>query len=178
MINFLLYIFIGLFIVGCNSKDSKGTQQSIYDYSSDQILGSPIRINISEKENIIYKIQSDTLLDSIGNILLFGGVKIEVYNENQRQTNNIYSNKAMVYSKSDSMSASGDVKVESIINGYELFTDKIFLFNDTKLVRSKDEVLFINNEDSLRGIGFWSDFDMENWTIEKPIGTVSKEENE
>ena len=118
------------------------------------------------------------MLDSTGNILLFGGVKIEVYNESQRQTNNIYSNKAMVYSKSDSMSASGDVKVESIINGYELFTDKIFLFNDTKLVRSKDEVLFINNEDSLRGIGFWSDFDMENWTIEKPIGTVSKEENE
>ena len=73
------------------------------------------------------------------------------------------------------MSAFGNVKVVSKINGYELYTDRIILFNDTKLVRSKDEVLFINDDDSLKGIGFWSDFDMENWTIEKPIGSIIKE---
>ena len=72
------------------------------------------------------------------------------------------------------MSAYGNVKIVSIINGYELYTDRIMLFNDTKLVRSKEEVLFINEGDSLRGIGFWSDFDMENWTIEKPIGSIEK----
>ena len=41
---------------------------------------------------------------------------------------------------------------------------------------SKSKVLFINGGDSLRGIGFWSDFDMENWRIEKPIGSITKDE--
>ena len=73
------------------------------------------------------------------------------------------------------MSASGNVKVVSTANGYELYTKKIILFNDTRLVRSKNEVLFIHEGDSMRGIGFWSDFDMENWTIEKPIGSIIKD---
>ena len=86
-----------------------------------------------------------------------------------------FSNKAIVYSKSDSMSANGNVKIVSSVSGYELFTEKIMLFNETKLVRSQEEVLFINNSDSLKGVGFWSDFDMINWKIEKPIGSISKE---
>ena len=117
------------------------------------------------------------MIDSLGNILLFGGVGIEVYNEG-RKTNDIFSNKAIVYSKSDSMSAYGNVKVVSSISGYELYTNKIMLFNNTQLVRSKEEVLFINESDSLRGVGFWSDFDMINWKIEKPIGSISKGKNE
>ena len=57
----------------------------------------------------------------------------------------------------------------------ELFTEKIMLYNKTRSVVSKEEVLFINNKDSLKGIGFWSDFDMENWKIEKPIGAIIKD---
>ena len=170
-----LYISIVLFF-SCSKNESDANKSvSIYDYKTDQILGKPIRINISDKKDIIYKIESDTLIDSTGNILLFGGVKVQVYNNDNIETNNIFSNRAIVYSKSDSMSAYGNVKVVSKINGYELYTDRIILFNDTKLVRSKGEVLFINDDDSLKGIGFWSDFDMENWTIEKPIGSIIKE---
>ena len=59
-----------------------------------------------------------------------------------------------------------------------LFTEKIILYNTTQSVVSKDRILFINGGDSLRGIGFWSDFDMENWKIEKPIGSIIKDEDE
>ena len=158
--------------MSCKKNQSENNnKQSIYDYSSEQILGDPIRINISEAEKLIYKIESDTLIDSLGNILLFGGVGIEVYNDNAK-TNDIFSDQAIVYSESDSMSAYGNVKIVSSLNGYELYTDKIMLFNNTKLVRSREEVLFINNSDSLRGVGFWSDFDMVNWKIDKPIGSI------
>ena len=40
---------------------------TFYDYNNDEILGNPIRITISEAEEIIYKIESDTLIDSLGN---------------------------------------------------------------------------------------------------------------
>ena len=125
------------------------------------------------KKRGIYKIESDTLVDSDGDILLFGGVNVKIF-ENNLVTNNIYSNNAIVFNKSDSMSANGNVKIISSKNGYILYTDTIMLYNQTNLVRANNEVLFINDEDSLKGIGFWSDFDMENWRIEKPIASIIK----
>ncbi len=59
-----------------------------------------------------------------------------------------------------------------------MYTEKIILYNDTKLVKSNSEILFVQNEDSLRGIGFWSDFDMVNWKIDKPIGLIQKGDND
>ena len=55
---------------------------------------------------------------------------------------------------------------------------KIILYNDTKLVQSNNEILFVRDNDSLRGVGFWSDFDMVNWKIDKPIGSIEKGKNE
>ena len=164
-----------MFLFSCQGSKKEDTNKiiSINDYDQNQILGEPIIISITEGDDIIYKIESDTLVDSDGDILLFGGVNVKIF-ENNLVTNNIYSNNAIVFNKSDSMSANGNVKIISSKNGYILYTDTIMLYNQTNLVRANNEVLFINNEDSLKGIGFWSDFDMENWRIEKPIGSIIK----
>ena len=169
-----LLLLIILF-VSCKVENSEVKKESIYDYNENVILGDPINIIISEGEKVIYKIESDKLVDSLNNILLSGGVAIAVFEDDGSKINDIYSNKAIVYNKSDSMSAYGNVKIISSINGDELFTEKIMLYNKTRSVVSKEEVLFINNKDSLKGIGFWSDFDMENWKIEKPIGAIIKD---
>ena len=76
------------------------------------------------------------------------------------------------------MSAYGNVMAVSALNGYRLYTKKIILYNDTKLVKSNNEVLFVQEDDSLRGVGFWSDFDMVNWKTDKPIGLIEKGTNE
>jgi len=150
---------------------------SVYDYN-EEILGDPINIIISESEKVIYEIKSDKLLDSLGNVILLGGVIIEVFDDGGNKTNDIYSNRAIIYSETDSMSAFGNVKIISAMTGDQLFTEKIILYNTTQSVVSKDKILFINGGDSLRGIGFWSDFDMENWKIEKPIGSIINDEDE
>ena len=172
-INKLLLILI--FFLSCDLDKDIPSSDSIYDYN-EEILGDPINIVISESERIVYEIKSDKLLDSLGNVILIGGVAIEVFNEIGTKTNDIYSDRAIVYSKTDSMSAFGNVKIVSVARGDQLFTDKIILYNTTQSVVSNDEILFINDGDSLRGVGFWSDFDMENWKIERPIGSISKDE--
>ena len=171
----LLLVLIALLFSACSVDDNVSDVKSIYDIS-EEIVGEPIHIIISESEKIIYEIKSDKLLDSLGNIILLGGVAIEVYDDEGSKTNDIYSQKAIVYSKTDSMSAFGNVKIVSSITGDNLFTDKIILYNKTESVISRDEVLFINGGDSLRGVGFWSDFNMENWKIDKPIGLITKDE--
>ena len=175
-LNSLLLI---LLLYSCQENiDLQNNKESIYDYNTDEISGDPIRINISEGSVDIYKILSDTLLDSLGNILLYGGVGIEVFDQEGNKTNDVFSDRAIVYSESDSMSAYGNVMAISALNGYRLYTKKIILYNDTKLVKSNNEVLFVQGNDSLRGIGFWSDFDMVNWKIDKPIGSIEKVKNE
>ena len=168
-----------LLLYSCQENiDFQNNKESIYDYNKDEISGDPIRINILEGSTDIYKILSDTLLDSLGNILLYGGVGIEVFDQEGNKTNDVFSDRAIVYSESDSMSAYGNVMAVSALNGYRLYTKKIILYNDTKLVKSNHEVLFVQGNDSLRGIGFWSDFDMVNWKIDKPIGSIEKGKNE
>ena len=168
-----------LLLYSCQENiDFHKNKESIYDYNTDEISGDPIRISISEGSADIYKILSDTLLDSLGNILLYGGVGIEVFDQEGNKTNDVFSDRAIVYSESDSMSAYGNVMAVSALNGYRLYTKKIILYNDTKLVKSNDEVLFVQGDDSLRGIGFWSDFDMINCKIDKPIGSIKKGNND
>ena len=170
-----IFFLLFFLLLSCEVNDEIANSESIYD-SSEEIVGDPISIIISESEKIIYKIQSDRLLDSLGNIILLGGVAIEVYDDIGDKTNDIYSQRAIVYSQTDSMSAFGNVKIVSAVTGDKLFTEKIILYNKMESVVSKDEVLFINGGDSLQGIGFWSDFNMTNWKIDKPIGSITKDE--
>ena len=174
LLNRLLLLFL-LLLCSCQEETFlEKNKNSIYHYNSDEIVGDPIRINIFEGNVNIYKIASDTLLDSLGNTVLYGGVGIQVFNEEGKKTNDVFSDKAIVYSDSDSMSAYGNVMAVSALNGYRLYTEKIMLYNDTKSVKSNNEVLFVQGNDSLRGIGFWSDFDMVNCKIDKPIGLIQK----
>ena len=66
--------------MSCKVDESISTTKSIYDYN-EEILGEPINIVISESGKIIYEIKSDKLLDSLGNIILLGGVAIEVFDD-------------------------------------------------------------------------------------------------
>lgn len=172
-----LSLLLIIVFFSCNVDENISNMDSVYDYN-EEMLGDPINIIISESEKVIYEIKSDKLLDSLGNVILLGGVVIEVFDDGGNKTNDIYSNRAIIYSETDSMSAFGNVKIISAMTGDQLFTEKIILYNTTQSVVSKDKILFINGGDSLRGIGFWSDFDMENWKIEKPIGSIIKDEDE
>ena len=172
-----LSLLLIIVFFSCNVDENISNMDSVYDYN-EEMLGDPINIIISESEKVIYEIKSDKLLDSLGNVILLGGVIIEVFDDEGNKTNDIYSNRAIIYSETDSMSAFGNVKIISAMTGDQLFTEKIILYNTTQSVVSKDKILFINGGDSLRGIGFWSDFDMENWKIEKPIGSIIKDEDE
>ena len=99
-----LVLFFFLF-QSCTVDETQKEGPSIYDYN-EEITGQPINISIYESENIIYEINSDRLVDSLGSIILTGGVAIQVFNDKGLKTNDIFSEKAIVHSNTDSMSAS------------------------------------------------------------------------
>ena len=167
-----IYLII-LIILGCNKETHQGS--SISQYIDNVIYGEPIRIEISSNNKISIKINSDTLHQhNDGNTILYGNVYADLFDDNGIKTSELHSDTAIVYINSDSLKARGDVYIKST-KGLKLFSDELILFNDKKLVKSEKDVMFTsNNNDTLYGVGFWSNFDMTESQILKPKGILNQ----
>ena len=172
MMKNIFLIFTVLFF-SCNKNEVASTD-SIHNFIDNEIKGD-VRIEIFKKEKPSIFIDAGVLHQyNDGNTLLFNGVIADLYNDDGNKASVVYSDSAIIFNKSDSVKAIGDVLIISV-KGYELRTDKIILYNDLKLVKSDDDVSFTsNNDDWLYGKGFWSNFDMSNFEILKPKGELSR----
>ena len=190
----IMYISACFLFISCEEVNENKNYKSIYDFNSNQITGKnkPVRISIMEKEKTVYKIKCDSLITFEENILLFDNVDIEIFSNNIKSTN-LFSDKATIIGRIENagkkisynfskgnMIAEGDVKINSFANNHKLFTNKIMLYNNNRcniLIDSTDSVIFINNNDTMRGFGFESDCDMKNWEILKPTGVIYQNKN-
>ena len=161
-----------LLLLSCN-KDLKNQGTSIVNYIDNEIIGSPLKIEISEDDKISIKIQSDTLYKyKNGNIIMFGGVYADLFDSKGIKSSEMHSDTAIIFNNSDSVKAFGNIEIESI-RGSKLLTTEIVLYNDVKLVHTNKDVIFTSNKkDTLHGKGFWSNYDMSNSKILKPIGVI------
>ena len=136
--------------------------------------GPTLVLSLTNAFQFSIKIDADTLHKyNEGNTLLFGGVYADLYNDSGEKTSVMYSDTAIIYNKTDSVRAIGNVIVESL-KGSKLHAHKIILYNKSKLVKSEENIMLTtNNKDTLYGKGFWSNFDMSNSQILKPIGQIN-----
>ena len=103
-------------------------------------------------------------------ILLNEEVDADFFNENEIYTTNLKSKIAEVDEEEDFLIAIGNVVVLSD-SGVTLFTDTLSWDNIREKVYTDDKVIFITEEqDTLYGIGFESDVELDNWKILKPTG--------
>ena len=73
------------------------------------------------------------------------------------------------------MSTKEKIQEEVDVLEQEVNQHEIVLYNDTKLVYSDKNVIFTSNRnDTLYGVGFWSNYDMSSSKILKPIGVINK----
>ena len=166
---YLLFLFMLFF--SCDSNEP--SYESIHSYIDNEISGNPILIEIFKDSKPSIKIQSDFLnRHNEGNTLLYGGFYADLFNDVGKKTSEMFSDTAIVFNQSDSVKAIGNIVLESV-KGFKLHTHEIILYNDSKLVKSNNHIMFTSNEDdTLYGKGFWSNFDMSNFQILKPIGHV------
>ena len=185
----IFYIYLLLVLFSCEEKNVIESGKSIYDYNSNEITGgnSPVMINISEKDEVVYKVKCDSLISFKENILLYDNVDIEIFSENIKSTN-LLSDKAEIkgsaensgrkthynFSNAD-MIAEGNVTITSYERNDRLLTNKIMLYNNNRcniLIDTAESVTFIMDTDTMRGFGFESDCEMKNWKILKPAGVI------
>ena len=101
-------------------------------------------------------------------------VKVDFFDKNQNHVAVLNSVRAEVNQKTNDMKAIGDVVAISD-SGITLYTDTLFWNAKKEQMHSKDSVMITTLEkDTLYGIGFESDSDLQNWKILRPSGVTNR----
>ena len=130
-------------------------------------------IILTRKENKVVKAKSDKLYKGKDDwARLIGNVEVDFFNEEGQHISKLYSDSAKINQINNNLKASGNVSVISD-SGYTLLTHSIIWDNNYQMILAKDSVMFTTSEgDTLNGIGFESDSDLEEWRIYKPFGVT------
>ena len=103
-------------------------------------------------------------------IMLDQNVDADFFNEEEVFTTNLKSLVAEIDEEEDFLIAIGNVVVVTD-SGVTLFTDTLSWDNQKEKVFTSDSVVFITEKkDTLYGIGFESDIELNNWKILQPTG--------
>ena len=107
-------------------------------------------------------------------ILLDQNVDADFFNEEEVFTTNLKSLVAEIDEEEDFLVAIGNVVVVTD-SGVTLITDTLSWDNQKEKVFTSDSVIFITEKkDTLYGIGFESDIELNNWKILQPTGVFNE----
>ena len=107
-------------------------------------------------------------------ILLDQNVDADFFNEEEVFTTNLKSFVAEIDEEEDFLVAIGSVVVVTD-SGVTLLTDTLSWDNQKEKVFTSDSVIFITEKkDTLYGIGFESDIELNNWKILQPTGVFNE----
>ena len=106
--------------------------------------------------------------------MLDQNVDADFFNEEEVFTTNLKSLVAEIDEEEDFLVAIGNVVVVTD-SGVTLFTDTLSWDNQKEKVFTSDSVIFITEKkDTLYGIGFESDVELNNWKILQPTGVFNE----
>tara|TARA_X000001036_G_scaffold124866_2_gene118366 strand:- start:990 stop:1490 length:501 start_codon:yes stop_codon:yes gene_type:complete len=160
---------------------SSCTKQSIQDLPSRE--GMPdqesweVSIILTDQGMIRAKIRSGHLekYNEKEFIMLDSSVTVDFFDSDEKHTSILTSNKAEVDQSSNDMKAIGNVVAVSD-SGISLYSNTLVWDSKNEKLRTKDKIMITTLEkDTLYGIGFESDSDLENWKIINPSGVTGRE---
>ena len=168
------YFFLLIFLFACQSNElqrSGETRQGRPDAESwDAVI---TLTNKGAKRGVIRSGHLEKYNDNEF-ILLDQNVDADFFNEEEVFTTNLKSLVAEIDEEEDFLVAIGNVVVVTD-SGVTLFTDTLSWDNQKEKVFTSDSVIFITEKkDTLYGIGFESDIELNNWKILQPTGVFNE----
>jgi LPS export ABC transporter protein LptC len=165
-----------MILISCSSPVNQ-TQQEVGEIvdKPDQMSWN-VDITISHSGKLRANIKSDYLEQYAekSTISLENNVKIDFYNNEEELISNLFADKASINERVNFLQATDNVIVQSD-SGVTLFTDTLTWDNEQEIIFTEDSVMITTtSNDTLYGIGFQSDVNMEQWKILKPRGVTSR----
>ena len=168
------YFFLLIFLLTCQSNELQRSGETRQGRPDAESLDAVITLtNKGAKRGVI---RSGNLEKYNENefIMLDQNVDADFFNEEEVFTTNLKSLVAEIDEEEDFLVAIGNVVVVTD-SGVTLFTDTLSWDNQKEKVFTSDSVVFITEKkDTLYGIGFESDIELNNWRILQPTGVFNE----
>ena len=158
-------------LLACRSKVEDNSRSDSIELTLNEIW-NPVII-LSREEDKIVEAKSEKLYkNNNADALLVGNVEVDFFNEGGQHISILYSDSARINEQNNNLKANGNVYVVSD-SGYTLTTNEILWDNRYKMIVAEDSVMFTTTEgDTLHGVGFESDMDLEQSKIFRIFGVT------
>ena len=168
------YFFLLIFLFACQSNELQKSGQTRQGRPDAESWDAVITLtNKGAKRGVIRSGHLEKYNDNEF-ILLDQNVDADFFNEEEVFTTNLKSLVAEIDEEEDFLVAIGNVVVVTD-SGVTLFTDTLSWDNQKEKVFTFDSVIFITEKkDTLYGIGFESDIELNNWKILQPTGVFNE----
>ena len=166
-------IFFSL-INGCSKESQSEELSKGVDFPDQESWGVTIILTDSSIERARVKSGHLEKYNQKQHILLDENVEVDFFDKKQKHVAVLNSFKAEVDQKTNNMKAVGNVIAISD-SGITLYTDTLYWDAKNEKMSTEDSVMITTLEkDTLYGIGFESDSDLENWKILNPSGVTER----
>ncbi len=160
---------------GCVGSDSDASLGSKDDFVDQESWNPTIILTREAKKRAVVKSGHMAKYAEKKEVILEGNVDADFFSIEEEHMSNLKSERAFVYEKTDNLLAIGNVVVVSD-SGVTLFTDSLYWDNKLEKITSNDTVMLTTEtNDTLYGVGFESDVDLNHWKILKPWGVTGRE---
>ena len=168
------YFFLLIFLIACQSNELQKSGQTRQGRPDAESWDAVITLtNKGAKRGVIRSGHLEKYNDNEF-IMLDQNVDADFFNEEEVFTTNLKSLVAEIDEEEDFLVAIGNVVVVTD-SGVTLFTDTLSWDNQKEKVFTSDSVIFITEKkDTLYGIGFESDIELNNWKILQPTGVFNE----
>ncbi len=171
----IFVIIVLIFLTGCSTPVvNESHKEELVERPDHESWDVRITITNAGKKRAFIKADYLEQYDDKNFISLENNVNIDFFDANEEHMSSLSSDKADINERTDFLRAVNNIIVESD-SGVTLFTDTLSWDNDRELIFTNDSVMITTEtNDTLYGIGFESDVNMERWKILKPRGVTSR----
>jgi LPS export ABC transporter protein LptC len=171
----ILFLVISAIITNCNTPINSDIQYADLAEKPNQESWD-VKITITNAGIKRAYIKADYLeqFDDKGFLTLKNNVQIDFYDANEKHMSSLLADNANINERTNFLQASDNIIVKSD-SGVTLFTNILSWDNTIALIFTDDSVMITTEtNDTLYGVGFESDMNMERWKILKPRGVTSR----
>ena len=163
-----------VFTLGCSDDGAPLINKRSKDHADQESWGVTIVLTNQGIERVRVRSGHLEKYNKREFILLDENVIVDFYDKNEKHISKLTSLKAEVDQGSNDMRAIGNVVAVSD-SGITLYTDTL-IWDSKKEKMSTDDPIMLTTQknDTLYGIGFESDSDLQNWKVIKPTGVTDR----
>ena len=172
-IHWIFFILL-IFPLGCTNENSPLPRARSDDHPDQESWGVTIILTDEGIERARVRSGHLEKYNKRKFIMLDENVTVDFFDRFEKHISKLTSLKAEVNQASNDMRAIGNVVVVSD-SGITLYTDTL-VWDSKKEKMSTDDPIMLTTEkdDTLYGIGFESDSDLQNWKVIKPSGVTNR----